>query len=69
MWVTYLLFYGVEWLTPELFSMIQCLQQAWISYSNSKFVRADLFCRNIDGNAIKLVEKQQFSAPVNLFIY
>jgi len=41
----------------DLNTVIQRLQQAGISYSQSKSGRAALFCRDFDENAIELIEK------------
>lgn len=41
----------------DLATVIQRLEKAGIDYSKSKSGRAALFCRDLDGNAIELVEK------------
>ncbi|MCK4834600.1 MAG: VOC family protein [Gammaproteobacteria bacterium] len=41
----------------DLDAVIQCLEASSIGYSRSKSGRAALFCRDVDGNAIELVEK------------
>ena len=41
----------------DLEEVIRRLQAAGISYSKSKSGRVALFCRDLDGNAIELVEK------------
>ncbi len=41
----------------DLEELIRRLQVAGIGYSKSKSGRAALFCRDLDGNAIELVEK------------
>ena len=41
----------------DLNMLIQRLEAANIGYSKSKSGRAALFCRDLDGNAVELVEK------------
>lgn len=50
--------YHVALQVSDLAVLIQRLEKAAIDYSKSKSGRSALFCRDYDGNAIELVEKQ-----------